>query len=52
MDDNLVNKLPEDFRRQLGQFCVFLYDGKKALHVNTFLFFLLKLILNGIRLGL
>ena len=26
--------------------------GKKALHVNTFLFFLLKLILNGIRLGL
>ena len=42
----------EDFRGQLGQVCVLLHNGKEAFHIHAFLFFLLKLVLNDIRLGL
>ena len=52
MDDNPIHKFMEDFRGQLGQVCVLLHNGEKAFHIDAFLFFLLKLILNDICLGL
>lgn len=52
MDDNPVHKFMEDFRCQFGQVCVLLHSVKEAFHIHAFLFFLPKLILNDIRLGL
>ena len=52
MNNNLVNKLPEDFRRQFGQVRVLLHNGKEAFYIHAFLFFLLELALDFIRLGL
>ena len=52
MNNNLVNKLPEDFRCQLGQVRILLYNGKEAFYIHAFLFFLLELALDFIRLGL
>lgn len=52
MDDNPIHKFMEDFRGQFGQVCVLFHNGKEAFHIHTFLFFLLKLVLNDIRLGL
>ena len=52
MNNNLVNKLPEDFWRQFGQVRVFLNNGKEAFYIHAFLFFLLELALDFIRLSL
>lgn len=52
MDDNPVHKFMEDFRCRFGQVCVLLHSVKEAFHIHAFLFFLPKLILNDIRLGL
>lgn len=42
----------EDFRCQLGQVRILLYNGKEAFYIHAFLFFLLELALDFIRLGL
>ena len=52
MNNNLVNKLPEDFRCQFGQVRVLLRNGKEAFYIHAFLFFLLELALDFIRLNL